>query len=164
MTIQAVGFLLACWGAVTGTIAIVIQVKQHLADRSRLKLSAVMSRASNEKLREDHLVFTLEVVNHGRRVSRIKCAGIQLQPSEMIVGGQTLAPPTTYEIRLYEADRSEDLVELAEGGSHRFVLEPFPEKEAQTLRDTEVAFVTDTLGRKYTTKFHTIKRKDLPKN
>jgi hypothetical protein len=164
MNAQAVNFLLACWGALTGTIAIVIQLRQHLADRSRLKLSAVMSIASNEKLRENHLVFTLEVVNHGRRVSRIRCAGIQLQPSETIIAGKTFPRATRWEIRLYDADRSGGIVELAEGGLKRFVLEPFPEKEAQTLRDTEVAFVTDTHGRKYTTKFHTIKPKDLPKH
>ena len=109
-------------------------------------------------------VFTLEVVNCGRRVSRIRRAGIQLQPSEMIIGGQTLPRPTRREVRLYDADRSGGILELAEGGSHRFVLEPFPEKEAQTLRDTEVAFVTDTRGRKYASKFHTIKPKAPPKH
>jgi hypothetical protein len=162
MDTETIGLLVAGWGAVTGTVAITMQLAQYFADRSRLKLSAVMSIESNEKLAEHHLVFTLDVVNHGRRVSYIRCAGIQLEPRKIDIGGIKMQEDES-EITLFDADRTGRTVELAEGKRHRFVLEPFREKAGETFRDTEVAFVTDTRGRKYTTKFKTIRSKDLPK-
>jgi hypothetical protein len=158
MDTETIRFLVAGWGAVTGTIAIGIQLKQQFADRSRLKLSATMSIQSNDKHSEEHLVFTLEVVNYGRRASRIKYAGIQLEPRMSNVVGMPMQP-TAGEIKLYDAHKTGVNLELEEGGTHRFVLEPFSEKVAETFRDTEVAFVTDTRGRKYTTNFRTIRLK-----
>ncbi|MCW5554327.1 MAG: hypothetical protein KIS67_19480 [Verrucomicrobiae bacterium] len=168
MNAETITLFVAVWGAVTGTIAIAIQLAQHLADRSRLKLKARMSIESNEKQPEHqqpehHVVFTLEVVNHGRRVSRIRRVGIELEPREMSIGGMNMKPKES-EITLFDADKSGQFVELGEGKRHCFVLEPFPEKAGETFRETEVAFVTDTLGRKFTTNFQTIRLKDLPKN
>jgi hypothetical protein len=162
MNAETIGLLVAGWGAVTGTVAIAIQLTQYFTDRSKLKLHAFMSMASNEKMLEHHLVFTIEVVNHGRRVSYIRRAGIQLEPSVMHIGGKWTQADES-ELTIFDADRTGRTIELAEGKRHLFVLEPFREKIGDTFRDTEVAFVIDSRGRKQTTKFQTIKSKDLPK-
>jgi hypothetical protein len=155
MNAETIGLLIAGLGALTGIIALAINL---FADRSRLKLNAVMTIESNEKMSEPHLVFTLEVVNHGRRVSRIKHAGIQIEPREMNVGEIKLKPFES-EITLFDSGKTGRSIELTEDKPHIFVLEPFRE----ILRDTEIAFVIDTRGRKFTTKFNTMSLKDVPK-
>ena len=162
MTTETIKLLVAGWGAVTGTLAIAIQLTLYLKDRSQLKLTAFMSMESNEKMPEHHLVFTIEVVNHGRRVSYIRRAGIQLEPSVMDIGGKWTQANES-ELTIFDSDRTGRTIELGEGKRHLFVLEPFREKIGDAFRDTEVAFVIDSRGRKHTTKFQTIKSKDLPK-
>jgi len=159
MDAKMIGLLIAGLSALTGIVALAIKL---FVDRSRLKLNAVMTIESNEKRSEPHLVFTLEVVNHGRRVSRIKHAGIRLEPREMDIGGIKMKPVES-EITLFDADKTGRSIELTEDKPHSFVLEPFREKAVDTFRDTEVAFVIDTRGRKFTTNFKTIKPKDLLK-
>ena len=162
MPTETIKLLIAVWGAVTGTLAIAIQLTLYLKDRSQLKLTAFMSMVSNEKMPEHHLVFKMEVVNHGRRVAYIRRAGIQLEPSVMAIGGKWTKADES-ELTIFDADRTGRTVELAEGKRHLFVLEPFREKAGDAFRDTEVAFVIDTRGRKHKTKFHTTTSKDLPK-
>jgi hypothetical protein len=162
MTAETFNLLVAGWGAVTGTVAIAIQLTQYFTDRSQLKLNAFMSMESNEKLPEHHLAFTMEVVNHGRRVAYIRRVGIQLEPSVMAIGGKWTKADES-ELTIFDADRTGRTIELAEGKRHLFVLEPFREKVGDAFRDTEIAFVIDTRGRKHKTKFHTITSKDLPK-
>ena len=160
MNTETIALLVAGWGAVTGTVAIAIQLKQYVADRSQLKLTASMSMASNEKQPENHFVFTIEVINQGRRVTCIRHAGIQLEPSVMSIGGKWLQADES-EITIFDADKTGRTIELTEGKRHLFVLEPFREKAVTTFRETEVAFVIDTRGRKFTTRFYTISPNDL---
>ena len=160
MTAAEITFVIAVWGAITGTVAIVLQVLQYRADRSDLRISAHLSSAVDRQRPAARLVFEIDAVNHGRRPVSIREAGIQLPPSEEPLEPGVLA--RTSHVRIFESSAARS-VTLAEGDRHCFRIDPFSVETARKLPYHATAFVEDTLGRRYTSKFYTIKPENLPK-
>ena len=67
---------IAIWGAVTGSVALIIQLLQFARDRSRLKLDASFLICSDIQRPEMRLKFELNIVNIGRRPIVIESAGV----------------------------------------------------------------------------------------
>lgn len=161
MTAAEVTFAIALWGAVTGTIALVLQLLEYRADRSDLRISAHLSNTVDRQRPSARLVFVIDAVNHGRRVVTIRKAGIELPPPDDRLPPGVLAQ-TSY-VRIFDSDEMGPAVTLAEGGNHAFRIDPFPVETARNLPYHSTAFIEDSVGRRYTCTFYTIKPENLPK-
>jgi hypothetical protein len=158
MTDVQVTFAIAVWGAVTGTIAIVLQALQFRAD---LRITAHLSNTVDIQRPTPRLVFVIEATNHGRRVVSIRRAGIELPPPDGPLPPGVIAQ-TSY-VRIFDSDEIGSAVTLGEGGIHAFCADPFPVETARKFQESATAFVEDSLGRRYTSTFYSIKRENLPK-
>jgi hypothetical protein len=63
--------LLSIWGSITGTIAILLQIRQWIHDRPKLKVSAHMVVRSESNSDPDPVYLEVRAVNLGRRAVRI---------------------------------------------------------------------------------------------
>ena len=151
----------ALWGAVTGTIALMLQLARHRADRPILKLDAVL-RLTSDRTSKIRIVFTIEAVNHGQRLIRIESAGIELPPAKAkLPEGVT---EERSELFVFQSERAGGRVELDEGNKFTFGLDPFPRELLSALSKRATAFVEDTRGQRYRTKFDVFPEDKLPKD
>jgi hypothetical protein len=67
--------LVAIYGALTGTIAILVQVRQWRLDRAILKVEGAISIVNTDKIR---VLLSISVVNNGRRPVNIRRVGALL--------------------------------------------------------------------------------------
>jgi hypothetical protein len=161
----------AIWGAVTGTIALIIQGMQHLADRAKVKLEASMSFASNAVNPRIHLCVQLSVLNEGRRLVRIESAGI-IMPNTML---KTFAKPGQPSLSLESSSSCRELfnaktknkhLELsADGGKFTFTDDFFPENEAREMFQKQkygTAFIRLSSGKEFFARFNLMNPDDLP--
>src|SRR5438270_11669000 len=74
-------FLIALWGAVTGTVAVAVQIAHHFSDRGRLEISASMSQTVDRANPKPRLKVEVELCNTGRRPITVEQVGIIL-PNE----------------------------------------------------------------------------------
>jgi hypothetical protein len=162
----------AIWGAITGTIALIIQLTQHLADRAKIKLEASMSFQSNEVNPKFHLCVQLSVVNEGRRLVRIECAGIVMPNATLKTSAKPTQPSISLEAsssrrELFNAKTKNRLLELsAEGGKFTFTDDLFPENEAREMFQKQKygkAFIRLSSGKELFTHFNLMNPDDLSK-
>jgi hypothetical protein len=165
--------LAAIWGAITGTIALIIQLMQHLADRAKVQLEASMSFQSNEANPKFHLCVQLSVVNQGRRLVRIESAGIILPNTTLKTLGKLGQPSLSFESsssrrELFNAKTKNRLLELsAEGGKFTFTDDTFPENEAREMFQKQkhgTAFIRLSSGKEPFASFNLINPDDLPRS
>lgn len=137
------------WGTITGTAAIVFQAIQHYQDRASIELTPIHCFSSDIHNREGRLVFTIEVVNHGRRDIYLEDAGIEM-PSPQNPEPGTWGHQSTLSIFPSQAGGS---IHLSEGQKTRITLDPFPSEFVNHLGKFAVAFVKDTKGKVYKKRF-----------
>lgn len=140
---------LGIWGTITGTAAIAFQAIQHFQDRAHIELTPTHLFSSDIRNREGRLVFTVEVVNHGRRDIYLEDAGIEMPPPQNPEPG-TWGHQSTLSIFPRQAGGS---IHLSEGQKTRITLDPFPPEFVSHLGQTAVAFVKDTKGKIYKKSF-----------
>jgi len=74
---DTVSLLVAAWGAVTGTFALVIQFLVSRRDRARLKVKATMSFGGDVRFgKENQHFLTVELTNTGGGIIRIRRFGM----------------------------------------------------------------------------------------
>ncbi len=160
------------WGAVTGTLALGIKAFEIYCDRAKVKLEASMGFQSNEVNPKFHLYVQLSVVNQGRRLVRIECAGVILPNTAMKTLAKPGQPslswePSSSRRELFNAKTKGRLLELsAEGGKFTFTDDNFPESEARDMFKKQKqgkAFVRLTSGKELFTNFCLVNPDDLPK-
>jgi hypothetical protein len=78
----------AIYGALTGTIAIALQIRQWLVDRPMLKVEGAVSIVHTDKMR---VLLSISVVNNGRRPVNIRRVGALLA-KESVTVPQGLSP------------------------------------------------------------------------
>lgn len=80
MTSETFSLLLGAWGAVTGTLALVIQFLGHRSDQSRLHVAASMVYGNIVPgvLKYGYFI-SVQLTNSGRRVVRIKSISLRLR-------------------------------------------------------------------------------------
>jgi len=104
-------FLVAIYGALTGTVAIASTIRQWWLDRAILKLEANISIVQADAMR---VVLTISAVNNGRRPVRIKHVGSLLAKESVPIDMQMFWDSS--ELTLFGA-RGEKPIELsADGG------------------------------------------------
>jgi len=96
----------AIYGALTGTIAIALQIRQWLVDRARLKVEGAISIVNTDKMR---VVLSISVVNNGCRPVNIRRVGALLA-KESVTVPQGLSPQG----RAEELKKLQDLWEYSE--------------------------------------------------
>ncbi|MEI7819562.1 MAG: hypothetical protein WCK55_01495 [Verrucomicrobiota bacterium] len=161
-TTESITLSTALWGALTGTIALLIQLKQHHADRAHLKLDAVLSITS-DRTSKTRVTFTIDAVNHGRRLIRIESAGIELPPTKPPLPEGVIEERN--ELFVFQSERAGRRVELeGEGGKFTFRTDPFPRELLSVLGRRATAFVEDTRGHRYRVKFDVIPEGQTPKD
>ena len=114
--------LIAVWGAVTGTIALLLQLCSHFSDRHRLKATVVADMQLNEDRSDATAEISFELRNVGRRICRIERI--------FILGGW----PTSFSMIifqlfrigkryvLFDAKTASDLICLSEGEKETVVI------------------------------------------
>lgn len=147
---------IAFWGALTGSIALLIQYLQHREDKSELKLIPKMSigsSASGGMMEAMELIdFEIEVVNVGRRVARIDEVGISVKgkkPSKNAHG---------MNIIIYDS-QEDDVVSLSEGEKKVFRLPRWNQTlqdMAEHFSENETAYVRLTSGKQIKERFGTV--------
>lgn len=155
MTLEAkITLGIAILGAVTGTIALVVQLLEYWHDRAKIKLSGCMSLSSNIADPVERYEFQLDVVNKGRRVARI---------SEIYIETKKEKPGAKFKI--FDA-AGQNAIALEEGETKRFgdriatnsldgLFESFEEKELFSVRLTT--------GEIHRVQFSTVKKSMLEK-
>jgi hypothetical protein len=152
MTLQ---ILVAAWGAITGTTAIILQGVQFYRDRSILLLTATHSFSADLGNPKGRLVFELEIVNHGRRVAYLEDAGIEMPV--------TSPKPGTWNnsavINIFPRNQTRSIA-LNEGQKTILTLDPFPKEFARALGKKGTVFVKDTRGRAFKKTFWVTTHRD----
>jgi hypothetical protein len=145
--------VLAAWGAVTGTFALLLLWRQHWNDRANLVLDAELKLTAEKDPSEQKLVFSLSAVNLGRRPIVLEEAGIKVPNLE---SQDPKLRDQASELRLQLPPKG---LTLTEGQKQRIVMNPFTfalkEKKA-------VAFVRDTKGKEHIAEF-AVPRPEAPK-
>lgn len=140
--------VIAAWGALTGTTALILLLRQHLRDRANLVLDAELKVAADKDSGKKKLVLSLGTVNLGRRPIVIEEAGVK-------VPGQESADPKlrtqNSELRLPLPPKG---FTLTEGQKQTLVMNPFT---FELKEKTAVAFVRDTKGNEYAAEFKVIR-------
>lgn len=73
-----ISIILGVWGAVTGSLALLIQARDHFRDRSDLRVKAKLSKKSNSKTMGSLLpCIRVTLANRGRRKIRLMSLGIE---------------------------------------------------------------------------------------
>src|SRR5699024_8840286 len=121
---NALGTTLAVWGAITGTLALLIQFLAYRRNRARLKLRVDMYTHWHYPDPSDKKVFKLHVINSGQESSYIQLVGIEPYPLGSIfgVGGST--------IPIFNEG---DYVEISGGNKHVFTLPHVNERLLEKL-------------------------------
>ena len=81
--------IVAFWGAVTGSLALLIQFITFKKDRSKLQMKVKMYTRSSEPDFENRKIFEFHVVNVGRRVCNIESAVLELRQFIPLLSGNT---------------------------------------------------------------------------
>lgn len=81
MNQETVNFWIAIWGAITGTIALLIEYFTFRRDRARLKVKSVFSFGSDLRFgREARHHLTVTLTNSGRGIIRIRGFAVSIYP------------------------------------------------------------------------------------
>lgn len=153
---MSIELTLGIWGTVTGTAAIIIQAVQHFQDRARIELTPIHAYSADLEHREGRFVFTIEVVNHGRRVVYLEDAGIEIPPPE---NPETATWGHRNTLNVFPESVGGSIT-LGEGQKTRIILDPFPAEFVDQLGKYAVAFVKDTRGKVYRKTFQLTKLKN----
>ncbi|MBN1142321.1 MAG: hypothetical protein JXB25_11100 [Deltaproteobacteria bacterium] len=152
---------IAFWGAVTGSIALLIQFLQHRGDKSDLKLIPKMSIGSSVlggMIEARELIdFELEVVNVGRRVARIDEVGISVKGKNPSKNSHVL------KIIIYDSQQN-DVASLNEGEKKIFKLHRWNrtmQDIAEYFSENETAYVRLTSGKQIKERFDTVSMSKL---
>ena len=159
--VEALTLIIAFWGAITGSIALLIQFLQHRGDKSDLKLTPKMSigaSASDEMIKAIELIdFEMEVVNVGRRVARIDEVGISVKGKTTAKNGPGL------NLVVYDSQK-DGVVSLNEGEKRIFKLHRWSrtlQEMAEQFSENETAYVRLTSGKKIKERFRTVSMSKL---
>ncbi len=76
LTDEATKVLIAAWGAITGSIAILIHIHNWWKDKARVVITGEVCWKQCNRTNTKGIQVVVEVVNHGRRVIVIKKAGL----------------------------------------------------------------------------------------
>lgn len=165
-----VGFA-AILGAITGTLALAIQLIQHLADRPKLVLQSSMGIKSDGQNPKLHLYVRLQIVNNGRRPTRIERAWFKLPESTGPILPELLQSKNvklvSSEFVIFDAETKGRFIEISsEGGKYVFE-NSIPQNLAhamfQELKEGK-AFVRLTSGKELMTTFCLVNPNDLLKS
>jgi hypothetical protein len=163
--------LAAIWGAITGTLALVIQLLQHLADRPKLVLRSSMGIKSDAQNPKHHLYVRLEIVNNGGRSARVERIAVMLPESTAPIIPRREQSSTlrlvSSEFVLFDAETKGRFIEIPPGGGkHVHEQYNFPENTARVMFQEQKegkAFIRLTSGKKLFTTFFLIDPDDLLK-
>lgn len=127
--------ILGIYGAITATAALCIGILNYRRDKARLKVIAKLTPCVSAQNPQPYYVFSLSVVNEGRRIGRIKRAGIIL--------------PGLRKYLVMNADQTD----LAEAERKEIVTEDWQEEFALSFVNEGFAFVEDSVGEKHLCQF-----------
>jgi hypothetical protein len=137
VTIQPI---IAVWGAITGTLALCIQLTNYWRDRAIVGLNPIHQFSTDIKNPAGRLVFIIEVVNHGRRSVYLEDAGIEMPPPKNPPPG-TWGHKSTLNIFPPNAGGS---IHIGEGQKIRIIQDPFLPEFGKALGEKTVCYVRDT--------------------
>jgi hypothetical protein len=141
-------FLIALWGAVTGTVAVGILVGQQLLDRSRIEVKASMSHRVGHLEPVARLSVEVEVTNRGRRSVTIEQVGVVL-PDD----GKRDRNVARKETAIFDATAAGKSLRLGEGEKQTFRHDFPPEQWDRAMAGkTARVFVRLTSGKEYSAK------------
>lgn len=163
-SLERVTLITAIWGALTGTLALVVQALQYFADRGKLVVAAHMSQRVDRANPKSRISVDVDVVNLGRRPISIEHVGIMLpnppkKEKEVVRNMRTSTP-------LFDAQSANKLFRLEEGQKHTFRSDPFPQAWGRALYAVGkkgTAFVRLTNGKEYRATFYLIDPAHFPK-
>jgi hypothetical protein len=133
--------VIAVWGAITGTAAVIVTVAAYFRDRGHLKVRVSIGRLTESSGWSEPLLF-VETVNAGRRQIEVTGAGLTLEsgPDRLFLTGN----PTYYKTPAI----------LAEGETHKTwtALTNVAREVNRLGHGLPVrAYYRDSLGREYST-------------
>ena len=101
---------------------------------------------------EDHLSLEINAVNTGRRIIRLRMAGIEVTPypAKEIKDGLMCKQEI---VTFFNAEDPHDIVTLEENETFPLRVEPLRIELAQKLGKVGTAFVEDTTGKRHRAKF-----------
>jgi hypothetical protein len=146
--------IVAVWGAVTGTVALSVNLYQHISNRPKLKLSAGLGTVY-EPNKPTHFSLDVTAVNVGRRVFYIRRVALELPPADQVTNGVKMV---SRRLNIYNGDS----IALAPDGGRKEFNQAVPQEIVQRLPDNAVVLVTDSLGKIHRTKFVVPSNRTLP--
>jgi len=151
----------AIWGALTGTLAVGIQLFGHITDRGRLSITGSMSQVVDRTYPKPRLCVAVNVCNHGRRPVVIEQIGLKLPstPDPKAIGPVLTTAP------LFDARTSGEHLRLAEGEKREFRIDPFPPMWGRALYKQGVkgeVFARLTSGKEHSASFFLINPDHFP--
>jgi hypothetical protein len=145
--------IVAAWGAITGSVAVAVQLAQHRSDRAKIHLFGKMTISSTIDDPLDRYAYEFDVVNRGRRVAHI---------AEVYVNTSRKGKPGPKWL-IFDA-KGEMTVALNEGETKRFegrIMTDAMDKLFESLETEELFSVRLTTGEIHIAKFFTVKKSML---